>query len=58
MTLIGYVFRKLRTEKNVVRNVSKKAGFRRPFNKQHDKRSQTESKSAQQQLFIHIGQYE
>ena len=50
MTLIGYVFRKLRTEKSVVRKVSKKAGFRRLFNKQHDKRSQTLSKSAQQQL--------
>ena len=51
MTLIGYVFRELRTEKDVVREVSKKACFSRPFNRQHDKRSQKLSKSAQQQFW-------
>ena len=37
MTLIGYVFRKLAAAKNVVREVSKNARFRRHFNKQHIK---------------------
>ena len=41
MTLIGYVFPKLRAEKDLVRKVSKNASFRRPF-------SQTLSISAQQ----------
>ena len=50
MTLIGYLFRELRTEKDVVPEVSKKARFSRPFNKEYDKRSQTLSKSAQQQF--------
>ena len=50
MTLIGYLFRELRTEKDVVPELSKKARFSRPFNKEHDKRSQTLSKSAQQQF--------
>ena len=50
MTLIGYVFQKLQTVKEVVMKVFKNARFRRPFNKQHVKRSQTLSKSAQQHL--------
>ena len=48
MTLIGYLFPKIRTAKDVVRKVSKNALFRRPLNKQHVKRSETLAKSAQQ----------
>ena len=48
MILIGYVFPKLRTEKDVVRKVSKNARFRRPFDKQHIKKSQKLSKFEQQ----------
>ena len=51
MIFIGYVFPKLRTAKYVVRKVSKNARFRRRFNKQHVKRSQTLSKSSQQHLY-------
>ena len=41
MTLIGYVSRKLETSKDLVRKMSKKSRFRRPFVKQHGKRSKT-----------------
>ena len=37
--LIGYVFTTLRTQKH--REMSKKSLLRRPYNKQHEKRSQT-----------------
>ena len=50
MTLIAYVFPKLQTAKDVVREVSKKSCFRRPFHKLHGKRSQTLLKSARQHL--------
>ena len=40
MTLIAYVFWKLQTVKNVVREMPKKSSFRRTFDKQHGKRSQ------------------
>ena len=46
MTRIAYVCRKLHTAENVVRQKPKKFRFRRPFNKQHGKRSQTLLKSA------------
>ena len=48
MRVIGYVFPKLRTEKDLVREVSKNARFRRRFGTQHVKRSQTLSIFAQQ----------
>ena len=51
MTLRAYVFPKLQTEKDVVREMSKKTRFRRPFNKLHGKRSQTLLKSARQHLY-------
>ena len=51
MTLIAYVFRKLQTAKCVVRLITKKSRFRRPFNKQHGKRSQTLLKSEGQHLY-------
>ena len=50
MTLIGDVFLKLRTPKNVVRSMSKKSRFRRPFEKQHGKLAQTLIKSERQHL--------
>ena len=51
MTLIAYVFQKLQTVKDVVRQMSKKSRFRRPFNKRHGKRSQTLLKSKRQHLY-------
>ena len=39
MPLIAYAFPKLKTVKNVVRQMSKNSRFRRPFDKQHGKRS-------------------
>ena len=50
MTLVADVFPKLETAKNVGRQMSKKSRFRRPFNKQHDKQSQTLLKSERQHL--------
>ena len=41
MTLIADLFAQLRTPKNVVRYISKKAGFKGPFNRRHGKRVQT-----------------
>ena len=40
MTLIAFVFLKLQTAKDVVRELSKRPRFRRPFDKLHGKRSQ------------------
>ena len=51
MTLKAYAFRKLQTAKDVVTQMSEKSRFRRPFNKQHVKRSQTQLKSARQRLY-------
>ena len=51
MTLKAYAFRKLQTAKDVVTQMSEKSRFRRPFNKQHVKRSQTHLKSARQRLY-------
>ena len=50
MILIAYAFPKLRTAKKVVRQMSKKSRFRRPFDK-HGKRSQTLLKSERQHLY-------
>ena len=46
MTLIAYVFRKLQTAKNVVRQMSKKLRFRILFDSKHVNGSQTLVKSA------------
>ena len=46
MILIVYVFPRLRTVKDVVRNMSKKSRLRKPFDKEHGRRSQTLLKSA------------
>ena len=50
MTLIAYILPKLQTGKDVVRQMSKKSHFIRPYDKQHVKRSQT-YKSRQQHLY-------
>ena len=41
MALIADLFWKLRTPKNVVRDMSKKSRFKVPFDRQHGKRVQT-----------------
>ena len=41
LTLIADAFPKLRTPKNVVKQMSKKACFRGPLDKEHSKRNQT-----------------
>ena len=41
MTLLADLFPKLRTPKNVVKYMSKKSCFKRPFDRQHGKRVQT-----------------
>ena len=41
MSLIADLFPKLRTPKNVLRYMSKKSGFKGPFDRQHGKRVQT-----------------
>ena len=50
MTLIAYLFLRLRSAKNVVRYMSKKSRFRLPFQKEHGKRVSTLSKFERQNL--------
>ena len=50
MTLIADVFPKLRTPKNVVRELPKKSCFGGPFDKGHGKRAKTYLKSDREQL--------
>ena len=45
MNLIAYVLTKLRTPKDLVRQMSRKSRFRRAYDKQHGKRSKTLLKS-------------
>ena len=51
MTVIAYVFLKLQTAKELVREAPKKSLFRRLFGKLHDKQSQTLMKSQGQHLY-------
>ena len=51
MTLIAYVFRKLQTVKEVVRQISKEHRFRTTFKCKHAKGSQTIVKSASQHFY-------
>ena len=51
MTPIAYVFSKLRTVKDVVRQMPKKPRFRTPFDIQHAECSQKLVKSAWQHLY-------
>ena len=51
MTLIPYLFRKLRTPENVARYMSKKSRFKGPFHREHGKRIQTLLRSGQQHFY-------
>ena len=51
ITVIADVFPKLRAAKNVVRQMSKKACFRDPFDNQHGKWAETLLQSQQQHLY-------
>ena len=51
MTLIAYLFPKLRTAENVARYMSKKYRFKGPFDRQHGKRTQTLLRSRQQHCY-------
>ena len=51
MTLVAYLFAKLRTPKNVVRYMSKKSRFKVPFDRQHGKRVQTLLRSEPQHRY-------
>ena len=51
MTLVAYLFPKLRTPKNVVRYMSKKSRFKVLFDRQHGKRVQTLFPSEPQQRY-------
>ena len=50
MTLIADLFPKFRIPENVVRYMSKKSRFKRPFDRQHGKRVQTQLQSGQQDI--------
>ena len=52
MTLLAYLFLRLRPAKNVVRYMCKKSRFRLPFQKEHGKRVSTLFKSQR----AHLGQ--
>ena len=51
MTLIADFFPKLRIPKNVIRYMSKKSRFKRPFDRQHGKRLQTLLQSERQHRY-------
>ena len=51
MNLIAYVLMKIRTPKDVVRELSKKSHFRGPYDKQHGNGLQTLLKSTRQHLY-------
>ena len=51
MTLIADFFPKLRTPEKVARYMSKKSHFKRPFERQHGKRIQTQLRSGQQYCY-------
>ena len=51
MTLIAELFPKLRTPENLVRYMSKKSRFQKPFDKQHGKLVQTLLRSGQQHCY-------
>ena len=51
MTLIPDVFPKLRTQKNLVRSISKKSRFKWSFGKEHGKRAQTLLKFESKHLY-------
>ena len=50
MIVKAILFRKLQTMKDLIKPISKKYRFRRPFESQHVKRCQTLAKSAREHL--------
>ena len=54
MTLIGFVFTKLRTAKDMVREMSKNPGFRTPFDSQHAKGSKRLLKIARKHFYYNF----
>ena len=54
MTLIGFVFAKLRTAKDIVREMSKNPGFRTPFDSQHAKGSKRLLKIARKHFYYNF----
>ena len=54
MTLIGFVFAKLRTAKDMVREMSKNPGFRTPFDSQHAKGSKRLLKIARKHFYYNF----
>ena len=51
MKLVAYIFPKLQTAKDGVRQMSDRSCFKKPFDKRHDKQSQALLKSARQHLY-------
>ena len=51
MTLIAYLFLKLRTPENVAGYMSKNSRFKGPFDRQHGKRIQTLLRYGQQHCY-------
>ena len=51
MTLIAYLFPKLRTPETVARYMFKKSHFKGPFDRQHGKRIQTLLRYGQQHCY-------
>ena len=51
MTLIAYLFPKLRTPENVVRYMSKKSRLKGPFDRKDGKRIQQLFRSGQQNIY-------
>ena len=51
MTLIASVVTELPAPKNMIRSISKKSSFRRPFDRQHGKWDETLLQSERQQLY-------
>ena len=58
MTLIAHILPKFQTGKDVVRQMSKKSRFTRPYDKQHVKRSQTLINLDNSTFMIMIDQFE
>ena len=54
MTLVADVFWQFQTVKNVVRSMSKKSRFRKPFDKQESKQSQTLKNLQDSNLIVFI----
>ena len=51
LTLVAYLLSKLQTAKDAVQKIAQKSHFRRPIEKQHEKRSQTLLKPEGQPLY-------